>query len=340
MVLVNNTVSQTSGRSLGDPPHGHAIGASVTGVTGVSPLAPFLLPEGFAAPGLLALARESRVIAEVGRSAAGGVGGRRRRHATSYVARSARRDLEPVVLVPGFLAGDASLRLLGARLRTEGWRTYRSEVHANIGCTRSAADRLEARIEMIARRRDSPVQLVGHSLGGMLARSLAARRPDLVSGIVTMGSPMLAPGAHHLVLTASIGVLLGLQRRGMVTLMGEDCVRGDCARASFEQTRALVPAGTGFTALYSRHDGVVDWRACIDPRAVAVEVSASHLGMAVDACVARQVAAALGRHHDEHDRYDEHDRQGGGWDGGSPAPPAPPVAPVVPGSGLGSGEGA
>ena len=261
-------------------------------VTGVSPLASFLLPEGFAAPGLLALARESRVVAEAGRSAVGGLGGRRRRHATPY-ARTARRDLEPVVLVPGFLAGDASLRLLGARLRAEGWRTYRTQMHANIGCTRSAADRLETRIEMIARRRDSPVQLVGHSLGGMLARALAARRPDLVSGIVTMGSPVLAPGAHHLVLTASIGVLLGLQRRGIATLMGEDCVRGECARESFEQTRALVAAGTGFTALYSRHDGVVDWRACIDPGAVAVEVAASHLGMAVDAGVARQVANAL-----------------------------------------------
>ncbi len=281
-------------------------------VTGVSPIASFLLPDGFTAPGLLALARESRVVGEAGRSAVDGLGGRRRRRATPYVARSPRRDLEPVVLVPGFLAGDASLGLLGARLRREGWRTYRAEMHANIGCTRSAADRLETRLEMIAHRRDSPVQLVGHSLGGMLARGLAARRPDLVSGIVTMGSPMLAPGAHHLVLTASIGVLVGLQRRGLGTLtgtlMGEDCVRGACARDSFAQTRAVVPAGTGFSALYSRRDGVVDWRACIDPRAVPVEVRASHLGMAVDASVAREVVRALGRHHDgrvERDRHDE-----------------------------------
>ena len=48
------------------------------------------------------------------------------------------------------------------------------------------------------------MHIVGHSLGGMLARGLAVRRPDLVSGIITMGSPMLAPGAHHLVLTRCV----------------------------------------------------------------------------------------------------------------------------------------
>ncbi len=60
------------------------------------------------------------------------------------------------------------------------------------------------------------MQIVGHSLGGMLARGIAARRPDLVSNIVTMGSPMLAPGAHHVVADRRASTMLvRLSRAGV-----------------------------------------------------------------------------------------------------------------------------
>ena len=110
---------------------------------------------------------------------------------------------------------------------------------------------------------------MGHSLGGMLARGVAVRRPDLVSGIVTMGSPMLAPGAHHLLLSGGVDVLVRLSRAGVPGLMSEDCVAGACARQSFEESRAPMPAGVGFTAIYCQRDGIVDWRACVDPEARA-----------------------------------------------------------------------
>ena len=99
-------------------------------------------------------------------------------------------------------------------LRHQGFRTYRADIRANVGCTLAAADQLEERLEEIAQRRGSRVRIVGHSLGGMLARGVAARRPDLVAGIVTMGSPMLAPGAHHVSLARSVDLLVRLQPRG------------------------------------------------------------------------------------------------------------------------------
>jgi hypothetical protein len=128
----------------------------------------------------------------------------------------------------------------------------------------------------------------------MIARGVAVRRPDLVSGIVTMGSPMLAPGAHHRSLTHSVDVLIRLSRAGVPGLMSEECVAGACALQSFEESRQPVPAGIDFTAIYSRRDGIVDWRACIDPLAHAVEVSTSHIGMAVDPRVIDHVVSALG----------------------------------------------
>jgi triacylglycerol lipase len=76
-------------------------------------------------------------------------------------------------------------------------------------------------------------------------------------------------------------------------LMAEDCVAGSCARRSFEECRSPMPAGIDFTAVYSRRDGIVDWRACVEPAAHQVEVTASHLGMAFDPRVIDVVSDSL-----------------------------------------------
>ena len=258
-----------------------------------SPLASFLLPEGFERPAMAAVLREGSVVTEAGRYALRAVEERRFRRARPYTGRSAGRAVEPVILVPGFMAGDGTLSLMSRALRSRGFRTYRSHTVANVGCTLEAAAQLESRLEAISLRRGSRVQVVGHSLGGMIARGVAVRRPDLVSGIVTLGSPMLAPGAHHASLTRSLDALVRLSRAGVPGLMSEECVAGSCARQSFDESRQPVSGDVGFTAIYSKRDGIVDWRACIDPLATAVEVRSSHLGMAVDPTVLRVVRLAL-----------------------------------------------
>jgi len=263
-----------------------------------STLASFLLPDGFSRPAVAAVLREGSLVTEAGRYALHRVGDRRARRSTPYAGRAAAwagRTADPVLLVPGFMAGDSSLSLMARALRERGFRVYRSHIHANIGCTSDAAALLEARLESIAKRRGSRVQIVGHSLGGMLARGVAVRRPDLVSGIVTLGSPMLAPGAHHRALTAGVDVLVRLSRAGVPGLMAQECVGGTCAQQSWDESREPVPAAVGFTAIYSKRDGIVDWRACVDPGARPVEVRASHIGMAVDPRVLDHVTDALRR---------------------------------------------
>lgn len=263
-----------------------------------STLGSFLLPSGFRRPAVGAVLREGSVLAEAGRYALASRAERRGDREASYLERSmARGGGDPVLLVPGFMAGDYTLAGMARALRRRGYRTYRSQITANVGCTLEAAAALEARIESIAIRRGTRVSIVGHSLGGMLARGLAVRRPDLIAGIVTMGSPMLAPGAHHVGLTAGVEALVRLSRAGLHRLMSEECVAGSCARQSFEESRQPMPSGVGFTAVYSRRDGIVDWRACVDPEARAVEVSASHVGMAWDPRVLAEVTEALALQH-------------------------------------------
>lgn len=257
----------------------------------------FLRPEGFLGPrGLRALGREGSVALEAARYVRRSRADRRARRGSAYVDPNRKAGLEPVLLVPGFMAGDSTLKGMAAMLRGAGYRTYRAQIHVNVGCTREAADRLERRLEAIATRRGRKVSIVGHSLGGMLARGLAARRPDLVDGIVSMGSPILAPGAVHGLLAWDAEMLVRLARAGFGGLMSEDCVAGECARSSFEESQQPLHEDVGFTAIYSRRDGIVDWKACVDPAAEAVEVSTSHVGMAFDPLVFDVVREALDRH--------------------------------------------
>ncbi len=254
----------------------------------------FLRPDGYAGPrGLQALSREGSTVFEAVRLVRRRVAERSEQRHLPYAGQPSPHAVEPVLLVPGFLAGDSSLTAMSLWLRRKGWRTYRSGIHVNVGCTQEVADRLERRVEAIALRRGRSVTLVGHSLGGMLARGLATRRPDLVAGIVTMGSPVLAPAAVHPVLAWDAGMLTRLSRAGFGGFMSQDCVAGTCALRSFEETNQPLDPAVGYTAVYSRRDGVVDWKACLDPAALQVEVRTSHCGMAFDPVVFDVVLEAL-----------------------------------------------
>ncbi|MCW2826393.1 MAG: hypothetical protein JWQ67_9 [Marmoricola sp.] len=259
-----------------------------------SPLGSFLLPAGFDGPtGVRALSREASAIVEGARLVRRSRSDRRARALLPYAGSHRVPAHAPVLLVPGFMAGDTTLKAMSVFLRHQGFRTYRAQIHVNAGCTRQAADKLERRVESIATRRDRKVSIVGHSLGGMLARGLAARRPDLIEGIISLGSPVLAPGAIHRVLAWDAQMLAKLTRAGFRGMMSVDCFGGECARLSFEESHEPIDPELAFTVIYSKRDGIVDWRACLDPAAEQVEVRTSHCGMAVDPAVMDQVLSAL-----------------------------------------------
>jgi pimeloyl-ACP methyl ester carboxylesterase len=208
----------------------------------------------------------------------------------------------PVLLIPGFMAGDGTLTTMARWLQASGWRTQRAGFRANVACSEDACLRLEERLEEFATETGARVAIVGQSRGGVLAKALAARRPDLVSGIVTLGSPVLSQLAVHPLVLAQV-LLVGALGTGRIPgLFSMSCLRGECCEPFRGDLARDFPPEVGYIAVYSRTDGIVDWRVCLDPAASDhVEIPASHCGMSLNHHAYRAVAVALGAFADYED---------------------------------------
>jgi len=203
-------------------------------------------------------------------------------------------DGRGVLLIPGFLAGDGSLASMTQWLRAAGWRTKRAGIRVNVACSEAACARLELRLEALATSTGGRVIIVGQSRGGVFAKALGARRPDLVSGVITLGSPVVSQLAVHPLVLAQVGLVAALGSGRMPGLISWRCLRGACCKPFREALAGPFPEEVGYVALYSRTDGIVDWRSCVDPAADCVEVHASHCGMSLNAEAYRAIANALG----------------------------------------------
>ncbi len=200
---------------------------------------------------------------------------------------------QPVMLVPGFLAGDDSLRLMARWLKGTGHHPSRAGIRANVACSGAAMGRLEQRLEALVQRQGRRAAIIGHSRGGSFARVLARRRPELVSGIVLLGCPQADPLAIHPLVRAQIEAVAALGGLGIPGLFSRGCLEGDCCAPFWEDFHARVPRGVGHVSVYSRSDGIVRWKACLDQRSEHVEVRSSHCGMAWHPDVYRAVARSL-----------------------------------------------
>ena len=203
-------------------------------------------------------------------------------------------DGRPVLLIPGFLAGDGSMATMTKWLRANGYWTTRAGIRANVGCSQDACERIEERLEALADRTGQPVAIVGQSRGGVLARVIASRRPDLVSGIITLGAPTVGMLRVHPLVLLQVGLVGALGTGRVPGLFRMSCWRGACCEAFRADLIGGFPAGVGYVCVYSRSDGIVDWRACLDGAADEhVEIDASHCGMALSRDAYQVVARAL-----------------------------------------------
>ncbi len=202
-------------------------------------------------------------------------------------------DGQPVMLIPGFLAGDTSLRRMAVWLRSGGYVLARSGIRRNTGCMEDIVAELEGRLERAVEAAGRPAMLVGQSRGGSIARALSALRPDLVDTLVTLGSPLRDQLAVHWRTWPSIVAIGALGTAGVPGMFSVSCLRGECCARTIEAVTAPFPDGIRFISVYSRSDEVVHWEACLDPAAVQLEVDASHIGMGFARGVWTALAAEL-----------------------------------------------
>ena len=199
----------------------------------------------------------------------------------------------PVMLIPGFLAGDDSLALMTRWLRRTGHHTAKTGIRLNVGCSGRGLAGLQRRLEALVERQGRRAVVIGQSRGGSFAKVLAVMRPDLVAGIVTLGSPTLDPLALHPAVRAGVRSVALLGALGAPGLFTRDCLGGDCCEEFWALHDGPFPRRTGYVSIYSRSDGIVDWRSCLDPAAIHVEIASTHMGMAVNADGYRAIADVL-----------------------------------------------
>jgi pimeloyl-ACP methyl ester carboxylesterase len=167
---------------------------------------------------------------------------------------AAKGQGRPVLVIPGFCSPDISTARLRDFLAHQEFTSYAWDLGINIGPTRTILQGLERKLSEIAEKHGAPGALIGQSLGGTIAREIAKRRPDLVSHVVTLVSPIRVPVPTPLAPLARFASLVWDEEARQVL------------------SHISEPPDVPLTAIITPRDGLVDWRYCKPDPAPNVEV--------------------------------------------------------------------
>jgi pimeloyl-ACP methyl ester carboxylesterase len=232
-------------------------------------------------PGLLLMLAEARSLIEFNTSLL----------LSPLLMRAPRGDGHPVLALPGFLASDLSMAPLRRYLKELGHDTHTWNMGRNLGGVAGMRDALRARLAAIHEATGRKVSIVGWSLGGVYARDLALQAPGIVRCVITLGSPFA-----------------GDVRATNATRLYE-ALSGETVENNSELRMAVagdlpVPA----SSIYSRTDGVVNWRtSLLRPSATAENIEvhlASHIGLGVNPAALWAVADRLAQGEGEFRQFD------------------------------------
>ncbi len=204
-----------------------------------------------------------------------------------------RGDGSPVMLVPGFLAGDASLAVMRQWLGRMGYDPHPAGIALNVDCSNRVLDRLDYRLWRIHADRGRKVALVGHSRGGHLVKALAHRYPERISSVISMGAGLTTPFDISIPTKLAVAAVRTVHQRGNSKARAAGCFTDTCRCRFARDYGAEFPPEIPLTSVYTRGDGVVWWEACVVPYARNVEVSSSHVGLAFNRESYLAVAEAL-----------------------------------------------
>ena len=164
-----------------------------------------------------------------------------------------RGDGHPVMLIPGLFANDRYLTPLADWLHRMGYRMIWSGLPVDPGFSPRAIARINESLEREHRESGTRISIIGHSMGGALARAAALRNPNAVRHVITLGSPL------------------------------------------FFGAEQALSRSVAMTAIHTPKDRIVRHPHALarDTHAENIEVSGSHIGLALNAEVYRHLARAL-----------------------------------------------
>ena len=204
--------------------------------------------------------------------------------ASPFLRLLGRGDRHPVLVLPGFTAGDRSTEPMRWFLRGQGYYVHGWHLGRNVGPTRRIMTGIDARLFELHERHDRTVSIIGWSLGGIYARELARRHPHMVRQVITLGTPFrLIEGDH----SAAEPIWQQLEPYFVEELSA-------MRMPEEHKPRLAVPS----TAIYTRTDGIVRWHTCIEaegPQRENIEVHGSHSGLGVNPAALIAIADRLGQ---------------------------------------------
>lgn len=237
---------------------------------------------GLKPPSKLLLALELRTLPELGGFLA----------SLPFLSVAARSgDGHPVLVLPGLVTSDNATIALRRFLKSKGWDAHGWELGRNYGPLPGIERRLVEKVEALSEASRRKVSLVGWSLGGVYARQIAKMMPDKVRSVITLGSPFRgdprATNAWRLYEFTS-GHKVDDRERHMGGALG-------------------APPPVPTTAIFSRTDGVCNWRNCIEaegPLTENIEVEGSHCGLGHHPAAVFAVADRLAQPEGEWKKFD------------------------------------
>lgn len=190
-------------------------------------------------------------------------------------------DGHPVLVLPGFMAGDRSTQSLRKFITKQGYSAYGWGMGRNVAKIEFLED-LMYKIEVLYEKHGQQVTLIGWSLGGIFARQLAKSNPDLIRQVITLGAPFR-----------------GVSEPNNVAWVYNLLTGGKKVREVDPELLANLPlpAPVPTTAIYSKEDGIVPWKLCMEAEEDEwhqnIQVRGSHLGFGVNPSVLNIIANRL-----------------------------------------------
>ena len=197
------------------------------------------------------------------------------------------------IVIPGFGTTNASTYFLRHVLNNRNHAAMKWCETRNTGFTKEVMDKTIIQVKTIADVTGQKVNLLGQSLGGCYARTVANAIPDHVGLVITMGSPINSLELVH-----------------SNTIKRYDSTVGEVGAAmlQYEEFYATFNPNpySPTTSMYSKSDGVVHWTNSViaeTSMAENIEIDSSHFGMGFNLEIAQIIANRLTQNHEKWEKW-------------------------------------